>query len=37
MQPVFVPDSLVAKIVIAVITLVALYLFVRAYRRSGRL
>jgi hypothetical protein len=35
--PVMVPDSLPLKIVIAVIAAVALFFFIRAYIRSGRL
>ena len=34
--PIIVPDSLTAKIVVAVITIVALVFFIRAYFRNGR-
>jgi len=34
--PIIVPDSLAAKIVVAVITIVALVFFIRAYFRNGR-
>jgi hypothetical protein len=37
MVPVFVPDSLAAKIVVSIVTIVALILFIRAYVRSRRL
>jgi hypothetical protein len=35
--PVMVPDSLPLKFVVAVIAAVALFFFIRAYLRSGRL
>ena len=35
--PIIVPDSLTAKIVVAVITIVALIFFIRAYFRNGLL
>jgi hypothetical protein len=37
MVPMFVPDTLIAKIIAAVVTIVFLFLFVRAYLRNGRL
>ena len=35
--PIMVPDSMPMKIVIAVIAAVALFFFIRAYIRNGRL
>jgi hypothetical protein len=37
MVPILVPDSLAAKIVVSITTIVALILFIRAYMRNGRL
>lgn len=34
--PMMVPDSLAAKIVAAVVTIVILFFFIRAYIRNGR-